>query len=69
MVVLLSIVLVQYIYSVSEDCENNICENKATCKILAGDYICECLSGYIGVLCENKGTNYSYRTIKHSKFI
>ncbi len=44
---------------VSESCDQNICENGATCKILAGDYICECLQGYVGAFCEEKGACYA----------
>lgn len=42
-------------FAVFEDCEDNICENEAGCKLLAGDYICECPPEYTGAFCEEKG--------------
>ena len=46
------------LFAVSIDCTNNMCENGAHCKVLAGDYICKCLPEYIGAFCENKGMYY-----------
>jgi hypothetical protein len=38
------------------ECEENVCENGAGCKLLAGNFICECPPDYNGAFCEEKGT-------------
>ena len=48
------------LYLVYENCDSNICENGATCKVLAGDYICECLPAYTGAFCENKSKTIKF---------
>ena len=44
-----------FFHVVFEECENDVCENGATCKQLAGDYICECPPQYVGAFCEEEG--------------
>ena len=42
------------LFLVESECETNICENGATCKLLAGDYTCECLPNYSGPFCQDE---------------
>lgn len=46
---------VTFLNAVFIECEDNICENGAGCKLLAGNYICVCLPGYTGAFCEGEG--------------
>lgn len=51
-VIILIVVIIAVVVS---DCETNICENGANCKLLAGNYICECLPEYTGPFCGDEG--------------
>lgn len=50
-----TVVLVVTCSPVYMECEDNICENGAGCKLLARSYICVCQPGYVGAFCERKG--------------
>ena len=44
-------------YVVYSECDINLCENGASCKKLGVSYICECVTGFTGSLCQTAAGN------------
>ena len=39
-------------FTVYDDCDINECQNGGSCKKLGVSYICECVNGFSGLLCQ-----------------
>ena len=46
--------LLLIVIAVIEECEENPCENGGSCTKHVSDYLCTCLPGYTGTLCQGK---------------
>ena len=44
-----------YMYTVTSECDLNLCENNGTCTRHVLTYTCECPDGFIGAFCQEKG--------------
>ena len=60
-------ILISFI--VYEQCEENFCNNGATCEIVAGDYICLCAYSFSGPFCNiSKNISTFFVSIKVTSF-
>ena len=53
--------------SLVNPCDSSPCKNGATCQNVNGKFSCECVEGFEGATCEEKGTikkKYSLKFIK-----
>ena len=52
----LSLTLYEYniiLFLVYGECEVNRCKNEGRCFKMAASYVCDCVNGYTGVLCQH----------------
>ena len=54
-------VIVFFRYSDVDYCENNQCQNGATCKEASNSYVCECVAGFKGDMCETGRHQHLHR--------